>query len=113
MAEAKKYRVKLVTPDERFSLEVRDDETILEATLRAGIFLPHTCLQGWCVSCAGEVLEGCVDQSRALRIFREDEETGFVLLCSAFPRSDLVIQTHRKEIMKEFRIRHRLPVPRG
>jgi hypothetical protein len=40
---------------------------------------------------AGKILEGKVDQSEARRYYPEDPAAGFVLLCSAFSRSDLRI----------------------
>ncbi|NIR47017.1 2Fe-2S iron-sulfur cluster binding domain-containing protein [candidate division KSB1 bacterium] len=107
------YQVTLIIDDEQHSLEVPEDETILEAALQADYLLPYLCLQGWCTTCAGQILEGEVDQSQALRIFPEDEEAGYVLLCSAYPRSDLKILTHKKNELKEFRISKKLPVPRG
>jgi ferredoxin len=71
------------------------------------------CLQGWCTTCAGRVLEGDVNQSEALRIYPQDEAAGFVLLCSAFPRSDLRIRTLQKEDLRALRRSLGLPTPRG
>jgi len=103
----------LIHGNEKISLNVRHDETILDAALRADIELPYTCLQGWCISCAGKILKGSVDQTSALRVFPQDMEQGFVLLCSAFPKSDLEILTHQKEELRIFRISQKLPAPMG
>ena len=70
-------------------VEVADDEYLLDAANAAGLGLPYMCLQGWCTTCAGRVLEGKVDQTEARRLYPQDEAAGFVLLCSAFPRSPL------------------------
>lgn len=103
-----------MTPDgETARVPVREDEYLLFAARRAGLSLPSTCLQGWCTTCAGRIVEGEVDQSEAFRYYEEDAEAGFVLLCSAYPRSDLVVETHRKEAMREHRRGHGLPAPRG
>lgn len=110
---SKTYQVTLIIDGEEHSLDVPEDETILETALQAGFDLPYLCLQGWCVTCAGKILAGKVDQSQAWRFFPEDEREGYVLLCSAYPRSDLKIVTHQKEAMREFRIAKKLPVPRG
>ena len=93
--------------------DVRDDEYLLDAAAAAGLELPFMCLQGWCTTCAGRVLDGQVDQSEALRIYPQDQAAGFVLLCSAFARSNLRILTHQKEELRALRQSFGLPSPRG
>src|SRR5262249_29315657 len=107
------HHVTFVTPQRELTVEVDADEYLLNAAMRAGLALPFSCLQGWCTTCAGKVLEGRVDQSEALRVYPEDEQAGFVLLCSAFPRTDLRILTHQKEPMRDHRLALGLPTPRG
>jgi ferredoxin len=95
-------------------LEVEGDEYILVAAFREGLELPHMCLQGWCLSCAGRVLgEGCWDQSHSRRYFDEDREAGYILLCTARPCSDLKIRTHQRIPMRDHRIAEGLPAPRA
>ncbi len=71
-----------------------EDQTILDACLRNGVWLPHSCTHGTCATCKAEVLEGDVDHgassSFALMDFERDE--GKVLPCCATPRSDLVLE---------------------
>jgi ferredoxin len=107
------YQVTFVTADREVRVAVRDDQYLLDAANKAGLELPFMCLQGWCTTCAGRVLEGTVDQSEARRLYPRDEAAGFVLLCSAFPRSDLRILTHQREAMRADRRAHGLPAPRG
>jgi len=107
------YQVTFITNGEELRTEVADKEYLLNAAAAAGRDLPFMCLQGWCTTCAGRVLEGKVDQSEALRVYPEDEAAGFVLLCSAYPRSDLRILTHQKEELRALRRSHGLPAPRG
>src|SRR5439155_22617594 len=106
------YQVTFITDGNERTIPVADDAYILDAGAEAGLELPFSCLQGWCTTCAGKLLEGKVDQSEALRIFPEDAEGGFVLLCSAYARSDLRVVTHQKEAMREFRRPRGLPEPR-
>ena len=72
----------------------REDQTILDACLRAGVWIPHSCTHGTCATCKAEVLDGDVDHgeasSFALMDFERDE--GKVLPCVATPRSDVVIE---------------------
>jgi ferredoxin len=105
--------VTFVTGDRQVSVAVDDDEYLLDAAARVGLELPFMCLQGWCTTCAGRVLHGSVDQSEARRFYPEDEAAGFVLLCSAYPRSDLRILTHQQAAMRAHRLAAGLPVPRG
>ena len=107
------YQVTFVTGGQEVRIEVGSDQYLLDAAVDAGLDLPYMCLQGWCTTCAGKVLEGQVDQSEARRYYREDQAAGFVLLCSAFPRSNLRILTHQKDAMRAHRQEHHLPAPRG
>jgi ferredoxin len=107
------YPVTFVTPNGESATEAADDRYLLDTAAALGLELPYSCLQGWCTTCAGRILEGRVDQTEARRIYPQDEEAGFVLLCSAFPRSPLRIQTHQKEEMRAHRRILGLPTPRG
>jgi ferredoxin len=107
------HKVTFIAGDRQVQTEVNEDEYLLDAAARAGLELPYMCLQGWCTTCAGKVLEGKVDQSEARRVYPQDEAAGFVLLCSAFARSDLRILTHQKEQLRAHRRALGLPAPRG
>ncbi len=109
------HQITLVFPDrERRTLAVTDDETILAAAYREGMDLPSTCLQGWCLSCAGRVENGGEwDQELSRRYYRQDRDAGFILLCTARAHSDLTICTHRQEAMVEHRLAQGLATPRG
>jgi ferredoxin len=107
------YNVVLVTPDGEFSFPCRSDQYILESAVGHGLDLPYMCLQGWCTTCAARILEGRLDESEARRVFPEDQEAGFALICSAYPRSDLKLRTHQKESLRAFRLAHNRPAPKG
>jgi ferredoxin len=107
------YAVTFVSDTREVRVEVRDDQYLLDAANAVGLELPFMCLQGWCTTCAGRILEGQVDQSEARRFYPQDGAAGFVLLCSAFPRSPLRILTHQKEQMRAHRRAQGLPAPRG
>jgi phenol hydroxylase P5 protein len=72
----------------------RADQTVLDACLRAGVWLPHSCTHGTCATCKSDIVDGDVDHgeasSFALMDFERDE--GKVLTCCARPRSDVVIE---------------------
>jgi ferredoxin len=107
------FHVTFVTDNRGVEVDVPNNQYLLDAAANAGLDLPYSCLQGWCTTCAGKILHGTVDQSEALRFYPQDAEAGFVLLCSAYPRSDLRILTHQKEAMRQRRRALGLPAPRG
>ena len=108
------HRVTLRSPEgHEVDLTVAENRTILDAATEAGLLLPAMCCQGWCLTCAGRLLEGEVDHALALRYYEADREAGYVLLCTARPRTDCVILTHQKSNMAEWRDTHRLPAPGG
>lgn len=111
-----RYRIDLILPNGTVvPLEVDEGTFILDAAREAGLELPYRCLQGWCVTCAGQVENGsaacCVDQSASLRYYPQDAEGGFVLLCTARPKADCRIRTHQAPALRAFRRRRRLPTP--
>jgi len=109
--EEKAYTVTLETPEGERHLLCRSDEFIWNAAARHGILLPSICHQGRCLTCAGILLEGTVDQSSAVSFFPEDKEAAFVLLCTAKPRTNLRIRTHEAQAMREHRAKFGLPAP--
>jgi phenol hydroxylase P5 protein len=79
----------------RQMVEVAPGQTLLDAALRAGVYIPHACLHGLCGTCKVQVLEGEVDIGEAspfaLMDFERDE--GKCLACVATAASDdLVIE---------------------
>ena len=115
MSEAvRQYQVTLREPSgAAHTIAVAGDQAILDAALRAGIELPNSCCQGWCLTCAGRLISGRVEHPFARRYYPQDAAAGFVLLCTAEPRADCVIETHRKEEMRAFRRAQGLPTPGG
>ena len=114
LSEGARHRVRLLLPeDKEVELEVAPDEAIWDAAQKAGHLLPYGCLQGWCLSCAGRVIEGDFDPWDALRYYEIDKQEGFILLCTAKPLSDMTIRTHQKVAMQRHRMRRKLPTPRG
>jgi ferredoxin len=85
--------IKLNQSGEEF--DARPDEIILEAAERAGIILAHSCLSGTCRSCMTLALAGIVehdpDYIDDLHIDEDEVEEGWRLLCSAFARTDVVL----------------------
>lgn len=75
-------------------VEVEEGQTILDACLRQGVWLPFACGHGTCATCKVEVLEGEVDIGNAspFALMDMERDEGKVLACCAIPESDLVIE---------------------
>lgn len=86
------YEITLQFADRTETIEVGPDEYVLDAAERAGLELPHSCRNGMCTSCAGEVLEGDLDDSEGTALSPEQQEDGYALLCSAYPRADTEVR---------------------
>jgi ferredoxin len=107
------FEVVLLLPDgaDR-SIEVGVNEHIWDAAFAAGIVLPALCHQGRCLTCAGRLENGGeFDQSDSVSYYPQDREAGFVLLCTAKPRSPLRIRTHQQTEMRQHRLEQALPAP--
>lgn len=72
----------------------RSDQSILDACLREGVWLPHACTHGTCGTCKAQILEGEVDHrdSSPYALLDFERDDGYALLCTARPRTDLVVE---------------------
>jgi ferredoxin len=91
------YNVEIHHQEKVSTIQVPEDKTILAVAQDAGLDLPTSCGAGVCTTCAALILEGIVDQADGMGISPELQAEGYVLLCVAYPRSDLKIETGKED----------------
>ena len=94
---SKTYTVEIRHQGTIHTIEVPEDKQILRAANAAGIDLPSSCNAGVCTTCAAQLLEGTVEQSDGMGLSPELQAEGYALLCVAYPRSNLKIETEKEE----------------
>ncbi|HEY9872631.1 MAG TPA: 2Fe-2S iron-sulfur cluster-binding protein [Candidatus Obscuribacterales bacterium] len=97
----KTYTVQIQHQGNIHTLEIPEDKLILQAAYDAGVDLPSSCNAGVCTTCAAQILEGEVDQTDGMGVSPELQAQGYVLLCVAYPRSALKIETEKEEEVYE------------
>lgn len=70
------------------------EQAVLDACLREGLWLPHSCTQGTCGSCKMRVVSGEVDHrgSSEHALTAEERAAGIALACQASPRTALLLE---------------------
>jgi phenol hydroxylase P5 protein len=76
------------------TIEVEEGQTLLDAALRQGIYIPHACGHGLCGTCKVQVAEGEVDHGLAnpFALMDFEREEGKTLACCATLLSDATIE---------------------
>ncbi|KAL3505924.1 hypothetical protein ACH5RR_031306 [Cinchona calisaya] len=90
------YKVSIEHEGKTTELEVDPDETILSKALDSGLYVPHDCKLGVCMTCPARLLSGIVDQSEGM-LSDDVVERGYALLCASYPRADCRIRTIPEE----------------
>lgn len=75
-------------------ITVGENQSILDAALRANEWLPHSCTQGTCGTCKLKVICGEIDhgESPEYTLTSEERSQGLALGCMACPRSDVIVE---------------------
>jgi CDP-4-dehydro-6-deoxyglucose reductase len=88
-------------------LEVLGEESILDAALRAGLNLPHSCKAGRCGSCRARILAGSVSYpaGRPPALSEAERADGYALLCQAHADGPVAVETRQIQSVTDVQIR--------
>ncbi|SOY60036.1 Phenol hydroxylase P5 protein [Cupriavidus taiwanensis] len=81
------------------TIPIAAGQTVLDACLRSGVWLPHACCHGLCATCKVQVVDGEVEQGEAssFALMDFERDNGQCLACCATAQSDLVIEADIEE----------------
>src|SRR5690606_41548958 len=99
------FKVTVLPGEQTFT--VREEQSVLDAALEAGIVLPYSCRNGTCSTCKGKVVSGSYDAGPApAHTLRPEElEQGYTLLCQARPSSGLVVDAQIVRMARDIEVR--------
>jgi ring-1,2-phenylacetyl-CoA epoxidase subunit PaaE len=86
-----KATASLIIDGKRRDVPVAEDESILDAALRAGMDLPFACKGGMCSTCRAKLVEGDARMEVNYSLEPWELKAGFILTCQARPVSDKVV----------------------
>ena len=93
--EAEVFEVEYVK--EGTTVEVRENQTLLEAGEEQGWDMPFACREGQCLSCGGHIdggnSEDFVVHNNQQMLEGPELEDGYTLTCVAYPKADLSLET--------------------
>ena len=75
---------------QNLTLQVSEDECIMDASEAAGYVLPVACRYGGCITCAAKIIAGSVRQPNGTALNKRQTREGYVLLCVARPKEDCI-----------------------
>jgi ferredoxin len=101
------YQVRLIGEAEGIdeTIEVDEDEFILDVAEAEGIRLPYSCRAGTCSTCTGRVTVGDIQESGGnpdMFFNNNQREAGFRLLCISNPTSDCTVLIYQESKISDF-----------
>ena len=73
------------------SYQVAGRKPLLDELLEQGVDLPYGCRYGGCITCAAKLVAGEIDQRAQTALNNRQISDGYVILCVARARSNVVL----------------------
>ncbi|HUH73048.1 MAG TPA: 2Fe-2S iron-sulfur cluster-binding protein [Chitinophagales bacterium] len=86
--------VKIILDGNEYTIQVEDDQTILDAAIEAEIDPPFACRVAACCTCKAKVLSGKVHMDDDDPLSEEEIDEGFVLTCQSHPLTPDVVVSY-------------------
>ncbi|MFB6179731.1 MAG: 2Fe-2S iron-sulfur cluster-binding protein [Halorientalis sp.] len=93
--EVEVYEIEFAKEGE--TIEIANNENILDMGEDQGWDMPYACREGSCLSCAGHIEEGpagdYIRHSNNDTLNEDEMEQGYCLTCTAYPTADFTLET--------------------
>ncbi|MBX2985029.1 MAG: ferredoxin--NADP reductase [Bacteroidia bacterium] len=83
-----KAKVQVTLYGKTIEIEVKENQTILDAANAAGLQPPYSCTVGVCTTCRAKVLKGKVEMMEREGLSDSEIDEGYILTCQSLPRSE-------------------------
>jgi len=81
------------------TIDIPDDEYILDIAEENDVLIPSACRQGNCSTCVARLISGEVDQAEQKFLDSTEIGQGYTVTCVAYPRSNCVLETHQEQTL--------------
>jgi ferredoxin len=74
------------------SYQVDRRKPLLDSLREQGVDLPYGCKYGGCITCAGKLISGEINQKAQVALNNRQINDGYIVLCVARPLSDITLE---------------------
>jgi ring-1,2-phenylacetyl-CoA epoxidase subunit PaaE len=83
-------KITILLDEEETTIEMRQDEIILDVALAKGLDAPYSCQGGICSSCLAKVIEGEAVMEKNTILDDDEVAEGLILTCQAHPKTESI-----------------------
>ena len=91
------YTVEIRNKDKTYTIEVPEDQKILDVAQEKELDVPYSCNAGVCTTCSGKLISGEVEQGEGMGLSPDLQAEGYALLCVSYPRSNIVVEVDKED----------------